>query len=73
MTAHRLLGLLHDPQWTGELRALGGAGDPDDEKDVWLRAVNCPRCLASRRRAPVARWMVIVDPHVSGSTCMGAT
>jgi len=28
------------------LEAACGAGEPDDQKDVWQRAVNCPACLA---------------------------
>ncbi|MET9553274.1 hypothetical protein [Streptomyces sp. NPDC006645] len=28
-------------------RAVCGAGDPDGVTDVWLRAVNCPACLAT--------------------------
>ncbi|MFC8825136.1 hypothetical protein ACFT9I_07225 [Streptomyces sp. NPDC057137] len=28
-------------------QAACGAGDPDGVTDVWLRAVNCPACLAT--------------------------
>ncbi|MFE9293999.1 hypothetical protein [Streptomyces niveus] len=28
-------------------RAVCGAGDPDGVTEVWLRAVNCPACLAT--------------------------
>ncbi|MET7361077.1 hypothetical protein ABZS76_21890 [Streptomyces sp. NPDC005562] len=47
MTVHKLTGPLDDPRRTAELKTVCGAGRTGDEKDVWARAVNCPRCLAT--------------------------
>lgn len=47
ITVHRLIGPLDDPGRTRELKSVCGDGEAGDEKDVWARAVNCPRCLAA--------------------------
>ncbi|MEN8655330.1 hypothetical protein ABCR94_33305 [Streptomyces sp. 21So2-11] len=47
MTVHKLTGPLSDPQRAKELKSACGAGKASDAKDMWARAVNCPRCLSA--------------------------
>ncbi|MDJ0461981.1 hypothetical protein [Streptomyces sp. H27-C3] len=47
MTVHKLRGPLNDDRRTKELKSVCGAGKARDEKTVWARAVNCPRCLSA--------------------------
>lgn len=47
LTVHKLTGPLRDERRSKELKSVCGAGKASDEKDVWARAVNCPRCLVA--------------------------
>lgn len=47
MTVHKLTGPYTDYRRANELKSVCGAGRDSDQKTVWMRAVNCPDCLAA--------------------------